>query len=72
MLPVTEDMLTPAGEVTVEGRLPAVELGISLYDALAAMLVANSDWAEVKDGDRTAGLISRHRILSIDYPAEAG
>ncbi|GIF65117.1 proline/glycine betaine ABC transporter ATP-binding protein [Asanoa ishikariensis] len=71
VLPVTEDMLTPAGGVAIEGRIPAVELGISLYDALAAMLVANADYAEVKDGDRTVGLISRHRILSIDYPAEA-
>ncbi|MEV4536899.1 ATP-binding cassette domain-containing protein [Asanoa sp. NPDC049518] len=71
VLPVTEDMLTAPGSVAVEGRIPVVELGISLYDALAAMLVANADYAEVKDGERTVGLISRHRILSIDYPAEA-
>ncbi|GIF49006.1 osmoprotectant transport system ATP-binding protein [Asanoa ferruginea] len=68
VMPVTEDMLTPAGDVT--DQLPAVDLGTSLYDALAAMLVTNADYAEVKDGARTAGLISRHRILSIDYPAE--
>ncbi|GAA1880094.1 ABC transporter ATP-binding protein [Asanoa iriomotensis] len=70
VIPVTEEMLTPAAQVTIGDHLPAVELGTSLYDALAAMLVTNSDYAEVKDGDRVVGVISRHRILSIDYPAE--
>nr|WP_239127272.1 ATP-binding cassette domain-containing protein [Asanoa siamensis] len=71
VLPVTEEMLTPAAGVPAAAApLPSVELGVSLYDALALMLVRNADYAEVKDGDRTAGVISRHRILSIDYPAE--
>jgi osmoprotectant transport system ATP-binding protein len=70
VMPVTDDMLTPADEVAYDGQIPEVEVGTSLYDALAAMLVTNADYAEVRDGNRTVGLISRHRILSIDYPAE--
>jgi osmoprotectant transport system ATP-binding protein len=35
------------------------------------MLTANADYARVTDDDHTCvGLISRHRILSIDYPAD--
>ena len=70
VMPVTADMLAQPSEVEYEGELPSVTLGSSLYDALALMLVSNADYAVVKDGPETAGLISRHRILSIDYPAE--
>ena len=70
VIPISLDMLDQRSEVDDQAGLPAVDLGTSLYDALALMLVRNADYAEVKDGDRTLGLISRHRILSIDYPAE--
>ena len=70
VMPVTVDMLTPVAEVSAKGPFPSIDVGTSLYDALAVMLVTNADYAEVKDRDRAVGLISRHRILSIDYPAE--
>jgi osmoprotectant transport system ATP-binding protein len=69
--PVTPDMLRPLSEVDSLDGLPRVTMGSSLYDTLAAMLVANADDAVVEDDDgKPAGLLSRHRLLSIDYPAE--
>ncbi|GAA4460747.1 ABC transporter ATP-binding protein [Phytohabitans houttuyneae] len=66
--PVTRDMLEPLdGD---NGEYPATALGTSLYDALATMLVTNSDYLRVTDGDEPVGLLTRHRLLSIDYPAE--
>jgi osmoprotectant transport system ATP-binding protein len=68
--PVTPEMLRPPSDA--EGRverldgLPAVALGDSRYDALAAMLTADADFARVLDGDRLAGLVTRHRVLSVD------
>jgi osmoprotectant transport system ATP-binding protein len=69
--PVTDDMLRPLSEVDDNAALPRVELDSSLYDALAAMLVTNADDAVVQDRTgKELGLLSRHRLLSIDYPAE--
>jgi osmoprotectant transport system ATP-binding protein len=66
--PVGRDMLEPlSGD---HDAYPAAELGTSLYDALATMLVTNSDYLRVTDGGASVGLLTRHRLLSIDYPAE--
>lgn len=66
--PVTRDMLEPlSGD---DAGYPAAKLGTSLYDALATMLVGNSDYLRITDGDEPLGLLTRHRLLSIDYPAE--
>jgi osmoprotectant transport system ATP-binding protein len=69
--PITPDLLQPPADGTDPAGLPAVALGSSLYDALARMLTANADYARVTDDGSEAGLLSRHSILSIDYPAEA-
>jgi osmoprotectant transport system ATP-binding protein len=68
---IDEQMLAPLSTVDDAAGLPTVELKTSLYDALAAMLVSNADYVRVvrPDGE-PAGLLSRHRVLSIDYPAE--
>jgi osmoprotectant transport system ATP-binding protein len=69
--PVTADMLRPLSEVDDRSALPTVKLGTSLYDALATMLVTNADDTVVEDeSGKQLGLLSRHRLLSIDYPAE--
>jgi osmoprotectant transport system ATP-binding protein len=66
--PVGRDILEPlTGD---DGAYPSAELGTSLYDALAAMLVTNSDYLRITDGGEPVGLLTRHRLLSIDYPAE--
>jgi osmoprotectant transport system ATP-binding protein len=66
--PVTRDMLEPlTGD---DGTHPAAALGTSLYDALATMLVTNSDYLRMTEGGEPVGLLTRHRLLSIDYPAE--
>jgi osmoprotectant transport system ATP-binding protein len=67
--PVTSEMLRPLSDL--EGTadrdsLPAVALGDSRYDALAAMLTADADFAKVLDGDRPVGVLTRHRVLSVD------
>ena len=70
--------VTPIGPEVLEqlpgperlAGLPTVALGSSLYDALALMLTANADEARVTDDGEPVGVLSRHRILSIDYPAE--
>ncbi|MDG4828064.1 ATP-binding cassette domain-containing protein [Solwaraspora sp. WMMD1047] len=67
--PITAELLDPMPAEVAGGR-PTVPIGASLYDALAVLLTANADEARVVDGDRPAGLLSRHRILSIDYPAD--
>ncbi|MCU1432968.1 MAG: glycine/betaine transporter [Actinotalea sp.] len=69
--PVTEDLLVPIEQLGGEPA-PRVALGSSLYDALAKLLTANADLALVTDGERPVGALSRHRILSIDYPPELG
>lgn len=68
--PVTRELLDPLPADGAAASLPAVTLGSSLYDTLAVLLTANSDHARVVDDGRPVGLLSRHRILSIDYPAE--
>jgi len=71
VIPVSDDMLIPRREATDVAALPAVALGSSLYDALAALLTANTDRARVVDAaGQTIGLLDRHRILGIDHPAE--
>ncbi|BCB85640.1 hypothetical protein Psuf_029530 [Phytohabitans suffuscus] len=66
--PVAPGMLEPlTGD---DAGHPAVAMGTSLYDALATMLVTNSDYLRITDGDEPVGLLTRHRLLSIDYPAE--
>ncbi|MEV4755741.1 ATP-binding cassette domain-containing protein [Micromonospora sp. NPDC049559] len=67
---ITAEMLAPWPGPTAPTDLPTVALGSSLYDALAVLLTANADEARVVDGTEPVGLLSRHRILSIDYPAE--
>ena len=66
--PVTRDMLEPL--TADDDAHPAAELGTSLYDAFATMLVTNSDYLRLTDGGKPVGLLTRHRLLSIDYPAE--
>ncbi|NCT91816.1 ATP-binding cassette domain-containing protein [Cellulomonas sp. APG4] len=66
--PVTEDLLDPVAPVP--DGVPAVALGTSLYEALAVLLRTNADVARVTDGDAVVGLVTRHRILSIDYPPD--
>jgi osmoprotectant transport system ATP-binding protein len=68
--PVTRELLDPPAPSAGTG-LPTVRLGSSLYDALATLLTSNSDNARVTEDGETLGLISRHRILSIDYPADS-
>jgi osmoprotectant transport system ATP-binding protein len=71
VIPLTREMLAPPSAAPDVDGFPEVTLGSSLYDALARMLTANADYARVTDDDHTCvGLISRHRILSIDYPAD--
>lgn len=65
--PVTRDLLEPPVGEDLTG-LPAVTLGASRYDALARLLSANVDRIRVTDGGETIGLVSRHRILSVDLP----
>ncbi|MFB9238489.1 ABC transporter ATP-binding protein [Plantactinospora siamensis] len=67
--PVSRELLDPVEGVDAE-KLPTVTVGSSLYDALAAMLVTNADHARVLHDGQSVGLLSRHRVLSIDYPAE--
>ncbi|MBF9134703.1 ATP-binding cassette domain-containing protein [Plantactinospora sp. S1510] len=70
--PITPDLLQPLppGGDTPAG-MPTVPIGSSLYDALAVLLTTNSDDARVTaEGGEPIGLLSRHRILSIDYPAD--
>ena len=68
--PVTEEGLLPADALAGLPDAPSVALGSSLYDALATLLDADADVARVTDGDATVGALSRHRILSVDHPAE--
>ncbi|MFC4104383.1 ABC transporter ATP-binding protein [Micromonospora zhanjiangensis] len=67
--PVTRDLLDPP-DASTEPGLPTVRLGSSLYDALATMLTSNADHARVTGDGEPLGLLSRHRLLSIDYPAD--
>lgn len=69
--PISREMLSPVSEGDGVAGYPAVDLGSSLYDALATMLTTNSDHAKVTDNGQPVGLITRHRVLSIDYPAES-
>lgn len=70
--PITPDLLQPLPSGgNVAAGLPSVSIGSSLYDALAVLLTTNSDDARVTtESGEPAGLLSRHRILSIDYPAD--
>jgi len=70
--PITPDLLRPMpAERSGVAGLPSLPIGSSLYDALAVLLTTNSDDARVTaEGGEPVGLLSRHRILSIDYPAD--
>jgi osmoprotectant transport system ATP-binding protein len=68
--PITRDLLKPLPATPSDDSLPRVALGSSLYDALATLLTTNADEAWVTEGDEPVGRLSRHRILSIDYPAD--
>ncbi|AVT29800.1 MULTISPECIES: ABC transporter ATP-binding protein [unclassified Plantactinospora] len=70
--PVTRELLRPIPpDAATTAGLPTVPLGSSLYDALAVLLRTNSDDARVTDeGGELVGTVSRHQILSIDYPAD--
>ncbi|MFI6759244.1 ABC transporter ATP-binding protein [Micromonospora sp. NPDC050417] len=68
--PITRDLLEPLPTTASPGSLPRVALGSSLYDALATLLTTNADETWVTEGSEPVGLLSRHRILSIDYPAD--
>jgi osmoprotectant transport system ATP-binding protein len=70
--PITPDLLQPLPSgVDATAGLPSVSIGSSLYEALAVLLTTNSDDARVvAEGGEPVGLLSRHRILSIDYPAD--
>jgi osmoprotectant transport system ATP-binding protein len=56
-------VMRPVGEADDVDRLPAVPVSGTLYDALAAMLTADSLHVVVRDGDRPVGTISRSRIF---------
>ncbi|MEH0841374.1 ATP-binding cassette domain-containing protein [Micromonospora sp. CPCC 205711] len=60
--PVTREVLAPGPGDT---GLPAVPLGGSAYDALAAMLTSGSDAVVVTDDDRPVGTLSRSRVLEL-------
>ncbi|WP_213453914.1 ABC transporter ATP-binding protein [Rhizomonospora bruguierae] len=62
--PLSRDMLRNESEVDVTARQPEVPLDASLYDALAAMLTADADYATVTEDGRPIGVVSRHRVLS--------
>ena len=68
--PVTEDLLGTLATPDGLADMPEVGLGSSLYDALAVLLRTNADLARVTDGGHTVGTLSRHTILSIDYPVD--
>ncbi|MEV4626463.1 ATP-binding cassette domain-containing protein [Micromonospora sp. NPDC049523] len=68
--PITRDLLKPLPEEPSDNSLPRLELGSSLYDALATLLITNADEAQVTEAGKPVGLLTRHRILSIDYPAD--
>ncbi|MGI5212965.1 ABC transporter ATP-binding protein [Plantactinospora sp. CA-290183] len=69
--PVTPELLRPLPPGDQSAELPTVRIDSSLYDALAVLLRTNADDARVttQQGE-PLGLLSRHRILSIDYPAD--
>lgn len=67
---VAEDLLAPLTALDGVAGAPDVALGTSLYDALAVLLRTNADVARVVDGGTPVGALTRHRILSIDYPAD--
>ncbi|MFK3981688.1 ABC transporter ATP-binding protein [Micromonospora sp. NPDC050397] len=68
--PITRDLLKPLPTTPSQDSLPRVALGSSLYDALATLLTTNADETWVTEGGTPVGLLDRHRILSIDYPAD--
>ncbi|HEY3438480.1 MAG TPA: ATP-binding cassette domain-containing protein [Actinotalea sp.] len=68
--PVAEDLLGPLAALDGLDGVPEVALGSSLYDALAVLLRTNADLARVTDGGTDVGSLSRHRVLSIDYPPD--
>jgi osmoprotectant transport system ATP-binding protein len=68
--PVTRELLEPLSDADSSADLPTVELGSSRYDALAEMLTANSDRVRVTDHGERVGLLTRHRVLSVEVPAE--
>ena len=68
--PITRDLLKPLPTTPSDDSLPRLALGSSLYDALATLLTTNADEAWVTEGGEPVGRLSRHRILSIDYPAD--
>jgi osmoprotectant transport system ATP-binding protein len=68
--PITRDLLKPLPATRPDESLPSMALGSSLYDALASLLITNADEAWVTEGGEPIGRLSRHRILSIDYPAD--
>jgi osmoprotectant transport system ATP-binding protein len=66
--PLTSDMVA-AGPPPGGGDEPAVPLGCSLYDALAAMLTAGTDAVRVTDaGGGTVGHLTRDRVLGTTTP----
>jgi osmoprotectant transport system ATP-binding protein len=69
---VSRDLLEPLTALDGLDRPPDVALGSSLYDALAILLRTNADVARVTDGSVAVGALTRHRILSIDYPPDPG
>ena len=68
--PVTAELLAPLEHLHGLTGVPDVELGSTLYDALAVLLRTNSDVARVVEGGIPVGSLSRHQVLSIDYPAD--
>jgi osmoprotectant transport system ATP-binding protein len=69
--PITPRLLRPFPAGEQGNGLPSVPADASLYDALAVLLRTNADDARVVGaGGEPIGLLSRHRILSLDYPAD--
>ncbi|MGC5017507.1 ABC transporter ATP-binding protein [Micromonospora sp. DT47] len=60
--PVTREVLAPGPG---GADLPAVPLGGSAYDALAAMLTSGTDAVVVTADDRPVGTLSRSRVLEL-------
>ncbi|MEV0805615.1 ATP-binding cassette domain-containing protein [Micromonospora sp. NPDC050200] len=61
--PLTRDGLAPLAGATAD--LPAVPLGTSAYDALAAMLTSGSDAVVVTTDGEPVGALSRARVLEL-------
>jgi osmoprotectant transport system ATP-binding protein len=65
------DAMRPLGDAEDVERLPTVDAGGTLYDALAAMLTVDALNVAVTDGGRPVGTVSRSAIFEVPNRTEA-